>query len=108
MDGRNDAVDPDALGAAAEATAIDGIPIVEQMTWLVTPGNRFDQLTPHPGGSRVGGHVQVDQSAATSTYMVLNVSVGTVNRSAAQRWCAWFRRNVRQVWLDGRIGPRQR
>ena len=25
-----------------------------------------------------------------------------------RRWCAWLCRNVRQVWLDGRPGPRQR
>ena len=36
------------------------------------------------------------------TYSVRNVTVGTVNRSAAQIWCAWLRRNVRQVWLGGR------
>jgi LuxR family transcriptional regulator, maltose regulon positive regulatory protein len=27
---------------------------------------------------------------------------------AAQRWCAWLVKNVHQVWLDGRLGPRQR
>ena len=30
------------------------------------------------------------------------------HRSAAQIACAWFRRNVRQPWLRGRPGPRQR
>jgi len=44
----------------------------------------------------------------TNMYSVLNVSVGTVNGSAAQRWWAWLRKNVRQVWLGERAGPRQR
>ena len=44
----------------------------------------------------------------SSTYSVLNVSVWTTNRSAAQIACAWLRRKVRQVWLGGRPGPRHR
>src|SRR5207244_10914811 len=51
---------------------------------------------------------QSQGSSKTKTYNVLNVSVGTVNRSAAHRWWAWLRRNVRQVWLGERARPRQR
>jgi hypothetical protein len=38
----------------------------------------------------------------------LNISVGTINRSAAQMRYAWLARNVRQVWLGERAGPRHR
>jgi hypothetical protein len=44
----------------------------------------------------------------TRTYSVLNVSVRTVSRSAAQMLGRPLRRKVRQVWLGGRAGPRRR
>ena len=92
-DGRGDGIDADPSGSLAEVTSVDRIAITQQMAGFLTPGRRLDELTPHPGGGRVGGHVDMHQlrrpcAMNTSTYNVLNVNVGTVNRSAAHRWWA--------------------
>src|SRR5947209_15199563 len=60
-----DGIDPDPSGPLAEVTAIHGISIAQQMAWLVTPRCRFDHLAPHPGGGRVGRHVDVRQLPPT-------------------------------------------
>ena len=59
--GRGDGVDTDPSGPLAEVAAIDHIMIMEQMAWLGAPRRGLDQLSPHPGRSRVGGDVRVQQ-----------------------------------------------
>jgi len=111
--GRCDAVDSHLSGSLAEIVAVDSVAIAQQVPRLLAPGCCVDQLTPDPRSSRVGRHIDMHQLAPAMGdedhhVQRLNASMGTVNRSAAHRWCAWLARNVRQVWLGGRLGPRQR
>src|SRR5437764_11964650 len=63
--GRGNGIDADSSGPLAEVAPRDRVMITEQMAWLVTPGRRLNQLLPHPGRGRVGGHVPVHQLAPT-------------------------------------------
>ena len=70
MDRRGDCVDADTQSALPKIAAIDGVAIVEEMAGFLAPWCGLNELPPDPG---------------------------TVSRSAAHRWGAWLRRNVRQV-----------
>ncbi len=92
VDQTGDGVDADASGALTKVTAIDSVTIMQQMVWLVAPRCGLDHLSPDPGRA-VGLAVTLTWTSSrrpwamnTSTYSVLSVSVGTVSRSAAQRW----------------------
>src|SRR5437588_1007420 len=63
--GCSDGIDTDPSGLLVEVGAIDRVPIAEQVPRLIAPGRRLDQLTPHPGGSRAGGHVDMHQLTPT-------------------------------------------
>src|SRR5712691_7914511 len=47
--------------SAVEVTAVDGIPVVDQVLRSSAPGRRLQELVPDPGGGRTGGDVEVDQ-----------------------------------------------
>src|SRR5437899_151536 len=88
VDWRGDSVDAEALGALSEIAAVDRIAIAEQMAWFLAPGRGLEELPPHSGCRRIGRHVDMRQLAPagamnTSTYSVLNFSVGTLSRSVA-------------------------
>src|SRR5919199_2261848 len=57
--GRGDGVDTDPSSSLAKVAAIDGIAIMQEVSRLMTPGRRLDQLAPHPGGGRVGCRIDV-------------------------------------------------
>jgi len=63
--GRGDGVDTDAAGALAEVMAVDCIAVPQQMARLLSPGRGLDELPPHPGSRRVGGHVDMHQLTPT-------------------------------------------
>ncbi len=44
-----------------EVTAVNGIPVVDEVPWLPAPGRRLQELVPDPRGSRTGGDVEVKQ-----------------------------------------------
>ncbi len=85
--GRGDGVDTDASGPPAEVAAVDGISIAQQMPRLA--------ITWRQTQAAVGLAVRLTCTSSrrpwamnTRTYSVLNVSVGTVNRSVAHKWWA--------------------
>jgi hypothetical protein len=53
--------DPQTGQLVVEVTAVDGIPVVEEVLRLPAPGRRLQELVPDPGGSRTGGDVEADQ-----------------------------------------------
>jgi hypothetical protein len=65
VDRGGDGVDADTLGALAEVAAVDRVAIPHQMAWLASPGCRLDHLSPYPGGSWIGSHVDMHQLAPT-------------------------------------------
>ena len=91
MDGAGGSVDADAVGSLAELAAIGRIAIEKQMAWFLALGRGLDDLLPHQAA--VGLAVTLTYTSSrrpwamnTNTYRALNVSVGTVSRSAAQGW----------------------
>ena len=44
-----------------KVTAVNGIPVVDEVLGLPAPGRRLQELPPDPSGSRAGGDVKVDQ-----------------------------------------------
>src|SRR5438067_12510080 len=63
MNGCGDGIDPDPSGPLTKVAAVRRVTITEQVPRLVTPGRRLDELTPYPGGGRVGRHVNMHQLA---------------------------------------------
>jgi hypothetical protein len=59
--GCHDAVDADALSTPPKVTTVHCIPIAQQMARRVAPGRCLHQLSPHPGGGRLGGDVDMHQ-----------------------------------------------
>src|SRR6266852_9464067 len=45
--------------------AVDCIAVPQQMARLLSPGRGLDELPPHPGSRRVGGHVDMHQLTPT-------------------------------------------
>ena len=113
VNGRGDRVDADPSGALAEVATIDRIAIALQMPWLVAPGCCLDQLTPDPRGGRVGRHVHVHQLAPTMGDEDQHVQYPERQRGHGQQVgspqiVSMIAQQCPPVWLDGRLGPRQR
>src|SRR2546425_8308287 len=53
--------DTQARKLAVEFTAVDGIPVVDEVLGPTAPGRRLQELVPDPGSGRTGGDVEVDQ-----------------------------------------------
>ena len=58
-------LEKDFEGTLAKVAPVDDISIPQQMARLASPGCRLDDLSPDPGGGRVGRHVDVHQLAPT-------------------------------------------
>jgi hypothetical protein len=59
---RADALDAEPADPSDEVGAVDAIAVVDQVLGVLAPGRGLDHLAPHPGGDRVGGHVEVKQT----------------------------------------------
>jgi hypothetical protein len=61
---RPHASDSEAAGPRIEIPAVDGVPVVDQVSGLATPRNRLKWLLPDPDRRRTGRDVEVDQLTA--------------------------------------------
>jgi hypothetical protein len=91
VDRRRDRIDPDTEDALSELAAIDCIPIAEQMARFLAQG--VASMSCRHTQAAVGLAVTLTCTNSrrpwamnTSTCSVLNVSVGTLSRSAAYIW----------------------
>jgi hypothetical protein len=50
-----------------EIPPVDGVSVVDEVSGLSTPWNRFHKLFPDPGRRRTGGNVEMDQLTAVVT-----------------------------------------
>src|SRR3982074_2594429 len=86
--------------SARDDSAVDSIPISDQIARSAIPRKRRGDLTCNPLRRRVGCDADPDEiSAMTKPYSSLKPMVGTTNKSMAAMSGGWFRRKVRHPWL---------
>src|SRR5208283_572000 len=86
----------------SEFKAEDSITVAQQVTRELVKGKGLPQLLSCPLGSRVGGHIEVQNATPVVGQYQKHEStwkrmVGTVKKSIETIWVRWFSRKVRQV-----------
>src|SRR5207253_2671743 len=51
-------------------TAVDGVPVVDEVLGPTAPGRRLQELMPDPGSDRTGGDVAVAVTVAVRTFVL--------------------------------------